>query len=78
MRKRRSVRPPRAVFHVGELIPQRGNPAFGERVRNRCHKRVRHPSPCAMRHDVAGDGVLGNVQQARNGVDVVYIKPDSV
>ena len=74
MSKRRAIRPPRSLLHIGELVAQRGNSAVSEPICNGRHERVRHPGPCAMRHDIAGYGLLWDLQQARDGVGVVHVE----
>ena len=52
MRHRRRIGPLAAFFHVGKLIAQRRNAAFGEASRNRFHRRMGHAGAGAVREHV--------------------------
>ena len=78
MRNLWGIRPPGTLFHIGELVAQRGDAAVAEFRGGSGHERVHHPGACAVRQDKAGVGWVGNMQQARDDLSLVHFDGEMV
>ena len=66
MRDGRRIGPLAALFHVGKLVAQRRDAAFGKARRNRFHRRMPHPRARAMGEDETGARLFRPHHQRRH------------
>ena len=68
MRHGRRIGPLAALFHVGKLIAQAGDPALAKAARERFHEGVRHSRTRAMGEDEAGARCIRTKHKRRDRI----------